>query len=192
MFAPPRFPVRPAFVALGGGLLFVSRFVWELGFRDGHLLAVMAWLGVVVVAFVVLWALGVAVPVAVWSARRGRHDALRELLRWIAGTLGFALLTTLACLAARREVDRRMERVVEAVQRFRAEHHRFPVRLEDLVPRYIDAVPQAWPLTDACPYFYRRRREVVALIRRNLDTEGRCIATGQREHDFLGNRWDDY
>jgi hypothetical protein len=77
------------------------------------------------------------------SAIRGaRARARSRLLR--VGTyllLGAATVGVTSC--HRRMAARQADRVIAACRAYKAEHGDFPERLQDLVPRYFDAVPRA-------------------------------------------------
>ena len=74
--------------------------------------------------------------------RGARARALGRLLR--AGTymlLGAATVGVISC--HRRMAARQADRVIDACRAYEAEHGVLPERLQDLVPKYFDAVPRA-------------------------------------------------
>ncbi len=172
--------------------LAAARGVWVAGLRGSEALRLVATAAPLVAlasaAVCVLWAL----PRGVYLALRRRRAALVAHLAHTAPWITAAVLTAGIEHAMQRHVDRRMESVVTAVERFTADRGRYPVRLDDVVPRYLSSVPAPWPLHNGCGFNYVRTGERVQLLRDSLDDTGRRLCDPQHglRYRFLLQRWE--
>jgi hypothetical protein len=195
---PPTPPHPPAGLgALWGqialaAVLVLARGLWALGLRDGQALRVLSYavpvLGLGAAAWLGVW----AVPRWVILTLRRRGAAARAHGRRAALVAGFLVAAAATERAAQRDLDARMARVVEAVERYRSDRGHFPVHLADVTPAYLDAVPTPWRLNHGCGFAYVRTGERVALRRNDLDDDGAwpCSSRHGVRYRFLTHRWD--
>lgn len=173
-------------------VLVFARGLWVLGLRDGQALRALSYavpvLGLGAVVWLGLW----AAPRWVFLALRGRGVEARGLARRAARVGAFVVAAAATEGAAQRDVDARMERVVEAVERYRADRGHFPVHLADVTPAYLDAVPTPWRLNAGCGFTYVRTGERVVVRRSDLDDDGAwpCSSRHGVRYRFLTHRWD--
>ncbi len=192
----PSEPSQRSWFWVGSGaaalVLIVARGLWVAGLRGGRELSTLAW-------SVPVFAMGVAAWVVLWCcprwillALRGRRAEARALARQAAMGLAFVGCAASTEREVQRRVDARMETVVSAMTRFREERGHFPVRVEDVVPRFLPAIPTPWPFNAGCGFSYIRTGERVMLLRENLDDEGErpCVPQHGLRYRFLTLRWE--
>jgi hypothetical protein len=169
-----------------------ARALWTLGLRDGPVLRALSYavplLGLASAAWLGVW----AIPRWALLAMRRQRGEARAYDRTVALVAGFLLAAVVTERAAQRDVDARMERVVEAVERFRADRGHFPVHLVDVTPAYLDAIPTPWRLNHGCGFAYVRTGERVLLRRNDLDDDGAwpCSTRHGLRYRFLAHRWE--
>ena len=180
-------------VAAGVALILV-RGLWVAGLRAGRDFALLA-------STVPVFALATAAWVALWCSPRAALFALRKRRAEarhaaLQAVLGVAFVGSAAGVEReiQRRVDARMETVVAAMTRFREERGHFPVRIDDVVPRYLDAIPTPWPYNAGCGFNYIRTGERVMLLREHLDNDGErpCVPQHGLRYRFLPQRWESW
>lgn len=178
-------------VALASVLVF-ARGLWAVGLRDGPVLRALSYavpvLGLAAAAWLSAW----AVPRWALLALRRQGSEARAHGRRVGFVAAFLLAAVVTERAAQRDADARMERVVEAVERYRADRGHFPVHLADVTPAYLDAVPTPWRLNHGCGFTYVRTGERVQLRRNDLDDDGAWPCSPQHglRYRFLVHRWE--
>ena len=192
----PSEPTRHRLFWVGYGVaalaLISVRGLWVAGLRGGRDLSTLAWsvpvLALGVAAWVVLW----CVPRWIFLALRRRRGEARAVATQAAMGLAFVGVAAGTEREVQRRVDARMESVVTAMTRFREERGHFPVRVEDVVPRYLPAIPTPWYFNAGCGFGYIRTGERVMLLRENLDDDGErpCVPQHGLRYRFLTLRWE--
>ena len=93
-------------------------------------------------------------------------DPPRARLRLAKGVAVFAIaLVTVELLAWDARLGReRAAGLIAAVERYRADNGAYPERLENLIPAYIPAIPDARMLPSAPRFFYVRQDQGASLM----------------------------
>ncbi len=174
--------------------LVAARGLWVAGLRGPRALAMLAWIVPVLALAAAAWLCVWAAPRWVFLAVRGRGIEARAHARRSAWVLAFVAAAAITERTVQRDVDARMEAVVSAVERYRADRGHFPVRLRDVTPRYLREIPSPWPLNRGCGYAYLRTGERVMLLRDNLDDRGQqpCAPQHGLRYRFLTLRWENW
>ena len=139
-----RSQIRKAFL-LGTGLIVLDALILNQG---------------AIAFFVAVAFLFVGLPRALFAKGERRHRLARVAVFLVAATSVFALNFANNALAKSRAND-----LVAAVEAFHGKYSRYPDRLQDLVPEFVDAVPLAkytltfnayayWPGEHAPMLFY--------------------------------------
>ena len=118
-----------------GALVFADAFVLNQG---------------AISAIVGLWMLFVSLPLILLV--KGSKERGRRLAR-IAIFLGAVLLVFGLNWANNQIAKRRFETLITAIKAFKQEHQRYPAKLDELVPEFLDHVPLA-KYTLAFPSFW--------------------------------------
>lgn len=188
---PPAHRVRWLGISVAALALIFVRGLWVAGLRNGRELSTLAWLVPLVALATVAWLCLWAIPRGMFLGLRGRRSEARSLAVYGLIGVGFVLGAALVEREVQRRVDARMEAVVTAMTRFREERGHFPVRVEDVVPRYLPAVPTPWFFNAGCGFNYIRTGERVMLLRESLDDDGvrPCVPQHGLRYRFLTQRW---
>ncbi len=168
--APPRaavkVPTLRRVLACAAALVVTDAFVFNQG---------------AIAALVLLWMLLVALPVSF----RAKHATVRGArLRNIGIYIGAALLVFTCNTVNNRIAEQRADALVAAVKAFQTKHQRYPKALDELVPEYIPAVPNAKyvALFSNFLYFYGEGRPFLMYI--HLGPFGR------RAYHFNTGKWE--
>lgn len=136
-------------------------------------------------AWIILFGVAVAVPFALIMRLIGRRERARRIA--VGSTLLGATSLLVLLLDSRHgaEVVRRNERlIVPAIDRFRAEHGRYPERLQELVPRYLPSTrPAGWSLP-GYRINYWRHGDTASLVVTVVPPYGRCSWDFERHQRF--------
>jgi hypothetical protein len=178
-------------VALLVGLVIGARGLWAAGVRESPALNELALLVPALACGAVAWLFVWAAPRWIYLRLRGEGATARGLARAAAAALLAVVAAALVERWVQRAVDERMEVVVAAVERYRADRGYFPVDLRDVTPGYLREIPPAWPLGRGCGYVYVRTGEGVALRRSDLDDRGErgCAPEHGVRYRFHSRQW---
>ncbi len=152
--------------ALGGLLVFVDAF----------------WLNQGLIALLVAaWAVVVGLPRAL-GARK--FAGFRRRRAAVVGIYFASAVLVFSCNWANNlHAQAQAERVIAAVEAYHADHRRYPGSLEDLVPKYLPAVPRAKYTLGFNEFVYRADPERATLQYVRLPPFGRPY------YVFQGRKW---
>jgi hypothetical protein len=134
------------------------------------------------VAAVILLSVGAwLLPKAYLVSLAGRNS--RPILR-LSAVLALAAVAIMLTINFNNGLAQaRAQRLVGAIEAFRAVNGRYPAVLDDLVPAYVDDVPIAKYTLSFNRFLYRNRGDRVVLGYVDIPPFGRPY------YDFIGKRW---
>lgn len=127
------------------------------------------------------WMLLVALPRAVFFTKA--PELKRYRLRRAAVFIGAAVLVFAYTFGNNQVAEKRAEALIVAVKSFKEKHHRYPAKLEELVPDFIDRVPAAKDTLLFNSFIYSSTPENHSLLYVAMPPFGR------RVYSFERNEW---
>ena len=150
-----------------GALIIIDAFVFSQGILSG---------------FIGSWILLVALPRAVFFTKG--PELKRYRLRRAAVFIGAATLVFAYTFGNNQIAEKRAETLIIAVKSFKEKHHRYPEKLEELTPDFIDRVPKAKDTLMFNAFFYNSTSEDHVLFYVTMPPFGRKVYSFERDEWF--------
>jgi len=133
-------------------------------------------------AIVGLWMLFVSLPRAAFAKHREQRP--RRLVR-VAIFLGAVLLVFGLNWANNQIARRRFETLITAIKAFKHEHQRYPAKLDELVPDFLDHIPRAkYVLGDPAAFHYLTAPDYHSLFYVEFPPFGRPIFDFEKDRSW--------
>lgn len=128
------------------------------------------------------WMLLIALPRAAFFTKA--PELKRYRLRRAAVFIGAAVLVFAYTFGNNEIAARRAETLIVAVNSFKERHHRYPAKLDELTPDFIDRIPQAKDTLMFNSFFYNSTPEDHVLFYITMPPFGRRVYSFERKEWF--------